>query len=314
VCSSDLFSELPPDINIASAMVAPLVVENAPIGVLCIKRMAERTNVQFTEHDLESFKLFAVHAALVLSALRHMQALLELDRMKSEFVANVSHELRTPLMALGGALDLLPSYIDGAPHAEKITKFVELMARNTARMRFLVNDLLDFSQIQSGKLTLRPKPFALRDLVRETLEDFTGRALSKNVTLAARYPETEPALTADRERIGQVLANLIGNAVKFTPGGGSVTVAYRDDGPEHLVISVADTGIGIPPAHRDKIFREFYQVDGSLSRDHGGFGLGLAIVKSIVEKHGGAIGVESETGKGSTFSVRLPCAAAQEAL
>lgn len=291
--------------EISSSMVAPLIHQEALIGVVCLSRFVRGTPYPFSDRDLESLEIFVLHATLILIAIRHQQALRELDALKSEFLANASHELRTPLTAISGALELLVGYGARARLDEKGGMLIDLIDRNTGRMRRLVDDLLDFSRMETGRVKLEKTRFELRPLIEETIKDLVLRAKEKNITVSLEGAAGANEIYADRERIRQVLVNLVNNAIKFTPEGGSIIVRYANDGNGTTQLSVSDTGVGIPSDKREKIFEKFYQVDGSVSRVQSGFGLGLAIAKSIVQAHDGKIWVESEPGKGSTFHLSI---------
>ncbi len=301
------FKDFPVRREIVSSMIAPLMNQDALLGVVCLDRFVNQTDYEFTHHDLESLQFFALHATLIVTTLRQHQALKQLDELKSEFIANVSHELRTPLMAITGAVELLNSSASVNASIEKTKMFHELINRNADRMGRLVNELLDYSRIETKRLKLHTSTFDLKALIDESLQDFELSAKEKRITLSADCPCPVTAVYADRERVKQLVTNLINNAIKFTPEEGAITVNYKDDDKEHILITVADTGIGIPEDQLGKIFDKFYQVDGSAERQHAGFGLGLAIVKSIVEAHNGTIRVESILSKGTTFFVRIPC-------
>jgi len=234
-------------------------------------------------------------------------AILELDNLKTEFLANVSHELRTPLMAISGAIELLLVLAKDFVENEKGKMFLDLISRNIERMRYLVNDLLDFSKMETGVIKVVKKPFDICQIIKETTQDLAARANEKKITLHfENSPDDKMDIMADKERIKQVLINLIVNSIKFTPDGGVVKVGCSVKNGSDTEFYVKDTGIGIPVDKFDKIFEKFYQVDGSVSRAQQGFGLGLAIVKAIIDAHGGEITVESEIDKGSSFTVDLP--------
>jgi len=292
--------------EIVSSMICPLINQQVLMGIICVNRFSNRTNYQFTKHDLDSLQIFALHATLIIAALRHNQALKQLDEMKSDFVANVSHELRTPLMAISGAIELLSSPNSVIMADDKAKVFLDLINRNTDRMCRLVNDLLDFSRMETKQLKLLMTRFDMKQIIDETIQEFAFRAKEKNISLNADFASTETFIVADRERMKQVVTNLVNNALKFTPGG-SIKVSYQLLDKQDFLLTVTDTGIGIPKDKLEKIFDKFYQVDGSASRSHSGFGLGLAIVKSIVDAHNGKIWAESEMNKGTTFFVKMPC-------
>jgi signal transduction histidine kinase/DNA-binding response OmpR family regulator len=305
--SAPQFKDLPKRHDIVSSMIVPLMDRDVLLGVICVNRFAKLTNYQFSPHDLESLQIFALHATLILSALRHHHALLELDKLKSEFIANVSHELRTPLMAIGGAMELLKSYIENVAN-KKINDITDLITRNAQRMNFLVNDLLDFSRLETKQSKLNIVNFSISKLIDETAEDINFKAKEKGISLTIENIDKTPELnlTADREKIKQIISNLLTNAVKFTPNNGWIKLEYKIEGDNSVLVTVADSGIGIPLDKQKYIFDKFYQVDGSISRSHSGFGLGLAIVKSSVLAHKGKIWVESVPNQGAKFFVQLP--------
>ncbi|HVR69479.1 MAG TPA: ATP-binding protein [Vicinamibacteria bacterium] len=239
----------------------------------------------------------------------------ELDRMKSDLLANVSHELRTPLTAIKGYTDYMLERKLG-PVSEKQEKGLVVMQRNLDRLSRSISALLDFSRMDVGRLPLNLQPFALAPLVEQIVTIFRSELEKKRLTFSADLdPDLAPVI-ADREKLSAVLENLVVNAIKFTPEGGRVTLSARRDpsAPRPSVeISVADTGVGIPPDQVEKVFTRFHQVDTSTTRRFGGVGLGLAIVKSIVEAHGSAIAVDSEPGRGSVFRFSLPVLEKQDA-
>ncbi|MDP2432596.1 MAG: CHASE domain-containing protein [Pseudomonadota bacterium] len=222
------------------------------------------------------------------------------NRMKSEFVNMMSHELRTPLTVILGYLPLLKN-ADKMPPAAMIVDMARDIQASGDHLLHLINDLLDLSKIEAGKLDLHPETFMLTDTVSEVLDRLRLKAQERGITLADETGTLQ--VRADPLRLSQILINLVGNAIKFTQGG-SITIKARSlDG--HAEISVADTGIGIPEADLPEIFDKFRQVDSSSTRKAGGTGLGLAITKSLVELHGGVISVDSHPGVGSTFTFTL---------
>jgi signal transduction histidine kinase len=232
----------------------------------------------------------------------------ELDRMKSDLLANVSHELRTPLTAIKGYTDYMLERKLG-PVSEKQEKGLVVMQRNLDRLSRSISALLDFSRMDVGRLPLNLQPFALAPLVDQILTTFRSELERKRLSFTADLEPDMPPVIADREKLSAVLENLVVNAIKFTPEGGLITVSARrrPAAPRPAVeIRVADTGIGIPADQVEKVFTRFHQVDTSTTRRFGGVGLGLAIVKSIVEAHGSTISVDSEPGRGSVFRFSLP--------
>jgi signal transduction histidine kinase/CheY-like chemotaxis protein len=227
----------------------------------------------------------------------------EADRVKGEFVANVSHELRTPLTAIIGYSQLLLDVPEGALAPEQRSDLTTILT-SAEHLLVLINDLLDVSRIGAGRLQIAPEPCDGRDLVREACQAVASLATAKGLTLAQRMPAGPVPVFCDPARARQVLLNLLGNAVKFTDRG-SVTVSCERSGP-WCVLSVADTGAGIPEGDTAAIWQEFRQVDGSITRRRGGTGLGLAITRHLVALQGGTVTCESEPGAGSTFTVALP--------
>jgi signal transduction histidine kinase len=233
------------------------------------------------------------------------ERLQELDRLKSDFVSNVSHELRTPLTAIKGAVDLVLREVAG-PLTEKQVHYLSRVRSNTQHLAGLINDLLDLSKIEEGKIELQPGRVSLGGLVHEVVETLRPIAVEKSVALEAAHPEPSILVWADREKITQVLTNLIGNAIKFTPAGGKIMISTMKNGTEWVQISVNDSGPGIPAKEKQKIFDKFYQLAGNGGPKPKGTGLGLSISKALVELHGGKIWVESELHRGSKFSFTLP--------
>ncbi|MGB7952247.1 MAG: ABC transporter substrate binding protein, partial [Candidatus Binatia bacterium] len=238
------------------------------------------------------------------------QRLKELDRMKSDFVSKVSHELRTPLTAIKGAVDLVLREVAG-PLTEKQIHYLTRVRSNTQHLASLINDLLDLSKIASGTMELKPGRVPLSGLVHEAVEVLRPVATEKGIALEATIRETSILVWADRDKINQVLMNLIGNAIKFTPAHGTVTVSASRNGGGNVLVSVSDTGPGVPLDEKEKIFAQFYQIAQVNGENYKGTGLGLAISKALVELHGGNIWVESEEGRGSTFSFTLPVSGPQ---
>jgi two-component system NtrC family sensor kinase len=235
------------------------------------------------------------------------EELKELDRMKSDLLANVSHELRTPLTAIKGYTDYILERKLGTI-TDKQEKGLIVVQRNLERLSKSINALLDFSRMDVGRIVLNIQPFALGPLVDQIHTTVRSELEKRGLTLQTQIDPTLPSVIADREKLSAVLENLVINAIKFTPEGGRITVsaARSPGGRPGAEITVADTGIGIPPDQLARIFNRFHQVDTSSTRRFGGVGLGLAIVKSIVEAHDSTIEVESKEGKGTVFRFRLP--------
>lgn len=226
--------------------------------------------------------------------------------MKNEFVSTVSHELRTPLTSIKGYVDLI---LDGeAGDINDIQReFLSIVQENSDRLVSLINDLLDISRIESGRIHLRVEPLDVADIVEGAAETFRAVAEHAGVSISTKVARGLPRAAGDRDRIGQVLLNLTSNAIKYSPGGGTVTISARRRGG-FVEIAVADPGIGISREDQTRLFEKFYRVDSSLTREIGGTGLGLSICKTIVELLGGGIWARSAPGKGSTFTFSLPVA------
>jgi signal transduction histidine kinase len=226
------------------------------------------------------------------------------DRLKTEFISIVSHELRTPLTSILGYTEFLEDEIAG-PLAEGQREYLHQIQRNSQRLQRLVDDLLDFSMLQGERLRLQLSEGELGAQVRGVVDSLSPQAGKAGIQLVASVPDVPIQVPMDPDRIEQVISNLVGNALKFTPAGGRVTVSLKIQ-PNEATVEVADTGIGIPADKLPHIFDKFYQVDGTLTRSREGAGLGLAIARAIAESHGGTLTAESVVGQGSTFRLTLP--------
>jgi signal transduction histidine kinase len=238
---------------------------------------------------------------------RANQELKRVDEIKFEFVSVASHELRTPLATIKNAVQLVLRGKAGEIN-ETQANFLSMAEKNINSLTNILNSLLDLSRIESGKIGMKLEEFDLTSPITFILSSLKPQADVKSIHLNMEAPEELPPVYGDREKVEQILMNLIGNAIKFTPEGGEISVSPKlPDGEGGMVtISVKDSGIGIPEDQLKKVFEKFYQVEGSLHRSVSGTGLGLAITKGLVEAHQGKIWVESEVGKGSTFTFTLP--------
>jgi signal transduction histidine kinase len=235
------------------------------------------------------------------------EELRKIDQMKSEFVSVASHELRTPLASIKNAVQLILNGKTGEIN-ETQAKFLSMAERNINRLTNILNNLLDLSRIESGKIAMKFEELDLRASIEFILTSFKAQADEKSIHLRMDLPQELPPVYGDREKLEQILTNLLGNAIKFTSKGGEISIfakPYPEDG-NMIALSVTDTGIGIAKDQLDKIFDKFHQVEGSLHRSVSGTGLGLAITKGLVEAHQGRIWAESEVGKGSTFTFTFP--------
>ncbi|TYQ26915.1 response regulator [Pseudanabaena sp. UWO310] len=237
-------------------------------------------------------------------------------RLKDEFLANMSHELRTPLNAILGMTEGLQEEVFGEISDRQLKALQTIEASGTHLLE-LINDILDVSKIESGQIELECAPTSISQLFQSSLSFVKQEATQKQLQIFTKYQQNLPDLLVDERRIRQVLINILNNAVKFTPNGGQITLEViqiakprervSGDDREYLQILVTDTGIGIAKENIPKLFKPFVQIDSALNRQYTGTGLGLALVKKIVELHGGKIGLTSELGAGSCFSIELPC-------
>lgn len=232
------------------------------------------------------------------------EKLLELDRLKSAFVSIVSHELRTPMTSIKG---LVENMLDGLTGqlTERQGFYLSRVRVNIERLTRMINDLLDLSKIEAGGMQLRLDEFSMVDLVEETLESMQNAANEKSLSLTCQNVEDIPLIWGDKDKVSQILTNLVHNAIKFTPHDGSVTVSIKKMDSQGIQVSITDTGCGIPENEQDHIFDRFFRSSKSPVEAQGA-GLGLAITKNLVELHGGQIGVYSTVGKGSQFFFTLP--------
>jgi nitrogen-specific signal transduction histidine kinase len=237
----------------------------------------------------------------------------ELNQLKSSFLSAVSHELRTPLTSIHAYLDSLRDDLEGRAGIDAPLRFVGILEEEARRLNDLIDSVLSFSHLERGSNPMEFKLLDAREPVRIAAEALRPLAEAKKVSLQTEVPDAEIRIEADLDLLKQLLLHLGGNAVKFTAPGGQVRISVQADPDCGLVLTVSDSGIGIPENQLDRVFERFYQVDQSLVRRFGGTGLGLALCKSIVEVHGGSITVESAVGEGSTFTVRLPTRAPQRA-
>ncbi len=225
---------------------------------------------------------------------------------KSDFLANMSHELRTPLNSIIGFSEVLKKRMFGQL-TEKQDEFTGYVIDSGKHLLNVINDILDLSKVEAGKVELEVGGFNLQETLTSSLAMFRENAMKHGMTLKLEIaPDTDTAIEADERRLKQILFNLLSNAVKFTPDGGSVFLRTQKSVDESLEISVEDTGIGIKEEDMPKLFKEFSQIESSYDRKYEGTGLGLALTKKLVELHGGRIWVESKFGKGSRFAFMIP--------
>lgn len=295
------------DGGFCALLAVPLLRENRLIGGLVVLREYAGN---FSDKTVDLLQMFAAQSALAIynaqlfTQIEEKSSQLELaDKHKSEFLANMSHELRTPLNAILGYTELILDEIYGEV-PEKIDKVLVRVEKNGRNLLNLINDILDISKIEAGRLALSLDDYSFEELVNTVLISVEALAAEKGLKLSATVGKGLPVGRADQQRIFQVLVNLVGNAIKFTDEGEvKVEVETRNSS---FLVSVLDTGVGLSAEDRKIIFKEFRQVDGSSTRERGGTGLGLSISKKLVEMHGGNIWVEPRPEGGANFSFSIP--------
>jgi signal transduction histidine kinase/DNA-binding response OmpR family regulator len=300
-----------------TAILVPIMLDGQSVGVLAA--FAEK-GPMFVEDDLEVVRFFAAEASAILRMQRYRQSVNELetlreaDRLKDEFMAVVSHELRTPLTAISGYSDILLRKLCG-PLNERQERQVVGVRDGARRLLSLVNDLLDVSKLEAGTLDVRLAALDAQTAIHRAIAGLRVIAMTKRVNIEVREPPPGlPPVRADDERLQQILANLLMNAIKFTPEGGSIWIgvtaeAGSSSGATDIVFKVEDTGVGLAPGQIARVWDRFYQAESSSSRRFGGAGLGLSIVRRLTELHGGRVEATSAgLDRGSTFAVHLSAA------
>jgi len=295
------------DSDYRALLALPLLRENRLIGGLIVRRKAPGEFPPSVVDLLQTFaaqSVVAIHNAQLFREIEEKGQELEIaNKHKSEFLANMSHELRTPLNAILGYSELIIDNIYGEV-PEKIREVLERVEKSGRHLLSLINDVLDLSKIEAGRLTLSLNDYSMQDIIQTVFASTEALAVEKKLNLKVTVSNDLINGKGDGQRIAQVILNLLGNAIKFTDRG-EVNIA-ADVSNESFLVSVSDTGPGLSETDQTKIFEEFQQADGSSTRAKGGTGLGLSISKKIVEMHGGSIGVESALGKGSRFWFTLP--------
>jgi len=286
---------------VGEVAVAPLIAADQPVGVLCAWRSDDRS--AFSTRDRQRLRTIADHAAVVLVKARLLEEAQAATHAKGAFLSTISHELRTPLTALTGYGELLADEVLGTLSTHQLD-MVDRMRSVTQQLAVMVDELLTFSALEAGRETVSPSEGSFREIIDGVVAVMEPLAQQKALTLAVSLPELPILVHTDRDKIRQILVNLIGNAVKFTDRGRvDVTVARRNGEAQ---VQVRDTGIGIPPADLPRLFQPFTQVDAGLTRRHRGTGLGLYNARCLARLLGGRIDVESSPGVGSTFTLTVP--------
>jgi signal transduction histidine kinase len=273
------------------------------LGAVGLSRRS--TLADFAADDLGQVGVIAPQIAASLNVARMIKRLDFANRHKSEFVAHMSHELRTPLNSILGFSQLLETQ-DFGPLNDRQQRYVGNVVSSGAHLLSLINDVLDMTKVEAGQLDVNPETVVVRPLLAACLEELGPLATRKQLQLVLRA-RGSLAVRADRRRLRQVILNLASNAIKFTPDGGVVTLNAERDGSE-ICLSVRDTGVGIPTGERERVFEAFTQVRSGRTRSEEGTGLGLALSRRLVELMGGSLVLDSDPGRGATFSVRLPAA------
>lgn len=228
------------------------------------------------------------------------------DKLKSEMLSNINHELKSPLSAIIAFTELLQDEKSG-PLNDIQKDYLNEVADSSNELINRVNEIMHISKVQAGKISLQLDSFDIREVVNSTVKKIKPQFDKKEITITVQFTEQLSDVFGDREKIGQIITNLLSNALKFTPRGGVVGIDINEDLNLKMInITIEDNGIGIAPENHEAVFQLFYQVDGTSSRDYGGSGIGLALVKSLVELQGGKISLSSAVGKGSRFSFTLP--------
>lgn len=295
------------ELGLRKFLAAPLVAEGKVLGAL----IGVSCDVWITQEAVRAFEGFADQAALaidnmlLIAELKKKNVELErVSRVKSEFLATMSHELRTPLTAIIGFSELLEEEVLGGLNDEQKNSLREIHG-NGENLLYMINGLLDLAKIESGKMELQIGPLHVPELVQRVQRMIASLIKKKNHRVDIEMSDSFPLIYADERKVQQILLNLFSNAIKFTPESGHLVLKVGYEG-NNLKMTLEDNGVGIPAKNIQSIFEPFHQVDASFTREYSGTGLGLALVKQFVEMQGGSISVQSEVGKGSKFSFKIP--------
>jgi signal transduction histidine kinase len=294
--------------GIKAAIGAPMLWEGKGMGAILVGRNYAGP---FSDKEIALLRTFADQAVIAIQNAHLFREIEDKSRQletanrhKSEFLANMSHELRTPLNAIIGFSEVLLERLFGELNAKQDDYLKDIHSSGKHLLQ-LINDILDLSKVEAGRMELEPSPFDLPTAIANAMTLIRERAQKHEIALVQEVGEGLGEVVADERKFKQILLNLLSNAVKFTPDGGCIEVKARRDG-DNVVVAVHDTGIGIAPEDQEAVFEEFRQVGRNYTNKQEGTGLGLALTRKFVELHGGRIWLESEPGKGSTFTFTIP--------
>ncbi|OGF45867.1 MAG: hypothetical protein A2231_07070 [Candidatus Firestonebacteria bacterium RIFOXYA2_FULL_40_8] len=300
------FRNFEPREEIRSSIVVPLAVHEKLLGVMNLNRLHE--GKYFSDEDVNILSMFSTSLALSMENTRFKGELIEknerlkeIDKLKTELISNVSHELRTPLTAMKGSLDLMLYHSDEP--TEETKKLLMILSKNLHRQMKLVSELLDFSRIDRNNIKIEKKEDDIVNLIKEVVQELAPLIKESKLDLKLSLPEKPLMLMLDSDRIKQVMINLLSNSIKYTKKG--CIRVFLEDKTESIIISVKDSGSGIPADQCAKVFTRFFRVDNDVTRNTPGFGLGLSLAKGIVEAHGGQIWFDCPEEGGTVFSFLL---------
>jgi signal transduction histidine kinase len=287
-------------ILLGQALIDLKLLERAELDQVVTEQIIQlRSALQATNRTLE--RRVEERTAELQKALERVS---ELSQLKANFVSNISHELRTPLTHIKGYIELLVSESLGRITEEQ-RHALQISQQSTGRLETLIDDLIMFAIASRGELSVKQDSVDIQRLANLAVKTSASKAQERGVSLNALIDEDLPPVQADMQKIAWVLNQLVDNGVKFTPSNGRVVVSVKREGDNLVIVSIIDTGIGIPPAHLEEIFEPFHQLDSSSTRRYGGTGLGLSLVRQIIEAHGSMLEVQSVEGRGSTFKFPL---------
>ncbi len=303
VLQSPVYKEIVPGMQ--AQLTVPIKREEQVIGVIALESDQKDS---FPDSDVALIVRLADHAAIAIENARLFQIVQQANDAKTNFISFVSHELKQPMTSMKGYVDMLMKGISG-PLNEQQQQFMQIIRNNIGRMDRLVQDLLDISRIESGRLHLEMGQVVPAEIVSEAVQAFEQEIAAKNQTIQVNIPPDLPTVVGDRERLIQVLTNLVSNANKYTPVGGKIIVSaevWNDKGKDYVRWNVQDNGIGMQPEEVNRLFTKYFRANNVAVRSVPGTGLGLVITRSLVEMHGGQVIVESTYQKGSTFGFAIP--------